>query len=75
MHLGHHYHRATPITKGIRYNMVIFCRSHKWREKNKNQLYVDTETPMPDACPFWCWDGKEPDQVESCHRLKDSEMV
>ena len=43
IHVGRHRHSAMPITNGQRYNLILWCRSSKFRR-------LDT---MLD-CPSWC---------------------
>ncbi|MCO5597706.1 hypothetical protein L7F22_051787 [Adiantum nelumboides] len=44
LHLGKHRHGARPVLKGKRTNLVLWCRSSKFRES----------TPGIFVCPPWC---------------------
>ncbi|KAI5083192.1 hypothetical protein GOP47_0002935 [Adiantum capillus-veneris] len=44
LHLGKHRHGARPVLKGKRANLVLWCRSSKFR----------ANTPAIFVCPPWC---------------------
>lgn len=44
LHIGRQRHAATPISSGERYNLILWCRSSKFRR-------LDTLMDCPDWCP------------------------
>lgn len=45
LHVGRHRHSATAITSGQRYNLILWCRSSKFRR-------LDSMLDCPDWCPI-----------------------
>eukprot|EP01104_Vermistella_antarctica_P007013 TRINITY_DN1773_c0_g1_i2.p1 TRINITY_DN1773_c0_g1~~TRINITY_DN1773_c0_g1_i2.p1 ORF type:complete len:379 (-),score=68.06 TRINITY_DN1773_c0_g1_i2:42-1178(-) len=56
IHLGKHRHAAKHITAGRRMNLILWCRSQKYRQslKERRRRCLLSGTKVTNTCPEWC---------------------